>query len=248
MRSAWVIAKREVKFFFLSPIAYVVITSWLLWCGLTFYQLVSWFASFPSSGGSDTPLNVFFGGTTLFFMPLLVFSPLLTMRLLAEERSTGTIEPLLTSPISEASVVIGKYIAAVAFWIAMWSPTVLYAFVVQKYGDVDWGVIGASYLGILGIGLYYMAFGLLMNAVARNQIVAAVLTFVVLGSLFLIGLGELMTYDVVREIFAYVSVWAHMSSFSKGIVDTRYIVFDVSLAALAVFLTIRVLEARRYES
>ncbi|MFW5921009.1 MAG: ABC transporter permease subunit [Polyangiales bacterium] len=245
MRAMWAIAKRDIRAFFVSPIAYVVLTVWLLWCGTSYYWLASWYAGRATSGGSDNPLTAFFGGTWFFFAPLLVFVPVMTMRLLAEEKNSGTLEPLLTAPVTEVQVVFGKYLAAMVFWITLWLPTLLYVWITSNFGDVDMGAVGASYLGIFGIGLYYMAIGLLMSAAARSQIVAAVLTFMVLGLLFAVSIGEFIETGTAKEVLGYVSLWKHMGAFSKGIVDTRYIVFDVSLAVLALFLAVRVLQSRR---
>lgn len=246
MRVAWSIAKREIRAFFLSPIAYVVLTAWLLWSGLTYYWLAQFYATQFSSGGTDSPLSAFFGGTMLFYVPLLVFVPALTMRLIAEERRSGTLEALLTAPVGEVPLIVGKYLAALVFWIVLWIPTFLYVWITSNYGDVDPGVVAASYTGILGIGLYYMGIGVLMSAASRNQVVAAVLTFLVLGALFALGLGEHVARDRTREIFAYISIMGHMKDFSKGVVDSRYLVFDVSLAVFAVVLAVRVLQARRF--
>jgi ABC-2 type transport system permease protein len=247
MRGIWTIAKRDIRAFFVSPIAYVVLTVWLIWCGLSYYMIASWYAGQLTGGGTDSPLSAFFGGTTLFFMPLLLFVPALTMRLVAEERHTGTLEPLLTAPVSEVQVVFGKYLAAMVYWIVLWAPTLLYVWITSNYGDVDPGVVLASYTGVLGIGLYYMAIGLLMSTAARNQVVAAVLTFMVLGVLFVLGLGEMVFYDTARQVLGYISIWGHMESFSKGVVDSRYLVYDVSLAVLALFLSVGLLRARRFE-
>lgn len=244
MKAAWAIAKREIGSFFISPVAYVVLTTWLLWTGLSFYLFAGIGASNPSGGGSDNPLSLFFGQTTLFFIPQLVFVPVITMRLLAQETSTGTIEMLMTAPVREWEVVAGKYLAAMTFWLTLWIPSLLYVWLTSRYGDVDLGAIGASYLGIFGMGSYYMAFGLLSSALARNQIVAAVLTFLFLGMLFGLGMLQYVVWES-RDFFAYLSVWSHMQDFSKGIVDSRYLVYDVTLAALALFLTSRSLGARR---
>jgi ABC-2 type transport system permease protein len=251
MTAVWTIAKREVLSFFVSPIAYVVLTVWLLISGGWFYFLAQAFAMQPPTGSATAnPLNAFFGGTTLFYLPLLVFAPILTMRLLAEERHTGTLEPLLTAPVTEVAVVLGKYLAALLFWVALWAPTLFYVWISSQTGEgvIDPGTIGATYVGILGIGAYYMAIGLLMSALARNQIVAAVLTFLVLGGLFVLGLAEFLDLgETQRMIFSHISLWSHMEAFSKGIVDTRYLVFDLSLAAAAVFLSVRALQAHRWQ-
>jgi ABC-2 type transport system permease protein len=240
------IAKREVFAFFVSPIAYVVLTVWLIIFGVEFYMLAFVFGQQP--GADSNLLTAFFGGTALFYVPLLFFGPVLTMRLLAEERSSGTIEALLTAPVSEVSVVLGKYLAALTFWVVLWAPTFSYVWIVSRSGEhtVDWGAIGATYLGLFCIGVFYMAIGLFMSAVARNQIVAAMLTFLALGGLFIVGiLGFLNVSDDIRGVFEYLGLWTQMSAFAKGIVDTRYLVFDASMAVIALFFSVRVLQSNR---
>jgi ABC-2 type transport system permease protein len=246
MRSAWVVMRRELGSFFVSPLAYVVLTSGLVWNGVVFWVLTEFYARNAVASGASSPLSAFFGGSSLFFIPLLVFVPVLTMRLLAGERQSGTIEPLMTAPISEAAIIVGKYGAAIAMWCVLWLPTVIYAWIMSQHGTVDWGATIASYFGIFMLGAYFMAIGLLMSALAPTQIIAAVLSFVALGVLFTVGIGEFVFDGTAREFCAYVSMWGHMQSFSKGVVDTRYLAFDLSVATLAVGLSIGVLKARRH--
>lgn len=243
------IARREILSFFVSPIAYVVATVWLLFFGIEFYALALFFTQQPPGGNSNL-IQAFFGGTTLFYMPLLVFAPILTMRLLAEEKSSGTIETLMTAPVSEVQIVLGKYAAAICFWVFLWAPTLFYVWIASGTGKdaIDYGAVSATYLGLFCIGLLYMAVGLFMSAVARNQIVAAMLTFLALGGLFLMGIFSFATLDdSMRAVFEYVGLWTQMASFAKGIVDTRYLVFDLSMATMALFLTVRVLQANRVQ-
>ncbi|MBZ0121447.1 MAG: ABC transporter permease [Sandaracinaceae bacterium] len=248
MRAIWTIAKREVFSFFASPVAYVVMTAWLLWCGFSFYLLAEYFAAQPIGGGSqDSPLTAFFGQTSLFYFPLLIFVPVFTMRLIAEERHRGTLELLMTAPVDEVSVVLGKYLAGIVFWCVLWLPTLLYVWLTSRFGDVDLGVVSATYAGVFGIGLYYLAIGVLMSALAPNQIIAAILTFLTLGALFVAGLGSFVFEDQAREVFAYISIWGHMEAFSHGIVDSRYLTFDVTVAALCLALAVGVLQLRRVE-
>ncbi|KPK14212.1 MAG: hypothetical protein AMJ62_13690 [Myxococcales bacterium SG8_38] len=246
MMSAWVIMRRELASFFVSPLAYVVLTSWLMWNGVVFWVLTEFYARNAVASGAATPLSAFFGGSSLFFIPLLVFVPVLTMRLLAAEKQSGTIETLMTAPVSEASVVLGKYGASIVMWCVLWAPTLIYAWIMSQHGSVDWGATVASYFGILSLGAYFMAVGLLMSALAPNQIIAAVLSFVALGVLFTFGIGEFVFDGAMRELCAYLSMWSHMQSFSKGVVDTRYLVFDASVTILAVGLSIGALKARRH--
>ncbi len=248
MRNIFVIAKRDMSAFFVSPLAYVVLVVWLLYQGITFYMLATFFASRQYTPGAVgmSPLTLFFGGTPFFYIPLFVLVPVLSMRLLAEERRSGSIELLLTAPVSDIEVILGKYLAALSFWGALWLPTLLYVIILAQYGDIDLGVVGACYLGIFGFGLYQMAIGLLMSTIASSQIVAASLTFLAIGSLFLVSMGEFVMEGKAQEICAYLSIWNHMEDFARGIVDTRYLVYDVSIAVFALFLAVRALEGRRY--
>lgn len=252
MSVMWAIAWREIRSYFVSPIAYVVLTAWLLWCGLSFYLLSVVLVQQQglSATASDTPLTAFFGGTTLFYLPLPLFVAVITMRLLAEETRSGTIESLMTASVNEWQVVVGKYLAALIVWFSMWVPTLFYVWFMSHFGPIDAGVLGSSYAGVFGLGLHYMAIGLLMSTIAKHQIIAAVLTFMAVGLLFLLGIaGDFIASDGSgKEVLQYISVWGHMSSFSKGIVDSRYLVYDLSIALLCIFTAVRVLEARRLQS
>lgn len=239
--------KRDLASFFVSPLAYVVLTAWLVWNGVVFWILAEFYARNAVSSGASNPLSGFFGGSALFFIPLMVFVPVLTMRLVASEKQSGTLESLMTAPVSEASVILGKYAAALVMWCVLWLPTVIYAWIMSQHGTVDWGATAASYLGIFCLGAYFMAIGLLMSVLAPSQIIAAVLSFVALGVLFTVGIGEFVLDGRAREVCAHVSMWSHMQSFSKGVVDTRYLVLDLSIAVLAVGLSIGALKARRHE-
>ncbi|MFO0693279.1 MAG: ABC transporter permease subunit [Polyangiales bacterium] len=245
MRAALEIARRELFSFFVNPIAYVVVVAWLLWSGVAFGYLCENYAMNASMGGSSNPLSDFFGGTILFYVPLLAIAPALTMRLVADETKSGSLEALVTAPVSETSIVVGKYLAAMVSWLWLWVPTLLYVWLTTRYGRVDAGVVAASYVGVVGIGLYYMALGLLMSTLAPTPIIAFVLTFLALGLLFVLGIGQYFAEGLVEEVLGYVSVWAHMGDFSRGIVDSRYLVYDVTVSMVALFLSVRILEWRR---
>lgn len=251
MTSFWTIAKREVLGFCVLPIAYVVLTVWLLYFGLVFYLLADFYTMAPGAGGGAGLMTAFFGGTTLFYLPLLVFAPVLTMRLLAEEKSSGTLECLMTAPVGEWSIALGKYVAALIFWMGLWLPTLLYFWLLEGYGNdvIDVGTLVATYAGVLAVGLLYMAIGLLMSAISQSQIGAALLTFLVLGSLFLIGLRAYGAQtEGERAFYEYLGVWSQMSTFAKGIIDTRYLVFDLSGALVALYATTQVLQAQRSQA
>jgi len=248
MRNAFHIAAREVLSFFATPFAWVLLTVWMIIEGLHFYLLATYYAtqSFAPGDTGDTPISYFFSGL-LFFLPVLVAVPLLTMRLLSEERRTGTIETMLTAPVRDVEVIGGKYLASWVFWLALWAPTALYLPLLQSYGDLDWGAVGSAYLGVACLGAYYLAIGVLMSALSSHMAVAGSLTFAALVLLLLLGLGEYVFSGESADALGYVNALRHMEDFSRGVVDSRHLVFAGSIAALCLFLSVRALEARRLE-
>ena len=168
------------------------------------------------------------------------------MRLFAEERQAGIDEALMTTPVSPVAVVFGKYLAAMVFWLAMWLPTLVYVWIARNFGYADWGATSAILLGVFGIGLHYMAIGTLSSAIAPSQLIAAVICFFILSTMFVLGIASSVLPDW-AEVLEYMSVMKHMEAYSRGIIDSRYLAFDVLTAALALFLTVRVIDARRYQ-
>ena len=245
MKGAFVIARREMASFFGSPMAYVVLTVWLIVAGLSFLFVVEHFAQYASAGGSDTPLRGWFQ-MPLIYVAFLVFAPILTMRLLAEERQTGRLEGLMTAPVSTTAIVFGKYIAAMAFWLALWAPTLFYVIILSRYGDVDLGAVVSAYVGVLLLGAGYMAVGLLASAIAGSQVVAAVLATLFLSGTFVLGLGEYFFSEALSEALAYINVYGHLEQAAAGVLDSRRVVYQLSFAALCLFLAVRALDTRRY--
>lgn len=246
MKALTAIVGRELRAYFFSPMAWVLLTFFLLVNGYVFSLIVS-FLSDPRAGGSTTPLKLFFGDTFFFWLVLLFVAPMLTMRLLAEERRSGTIEPLMTAPVSESQVVVGKYLAALAFYLFLWLPTLAYVLIVARGSEVDWGPIASGYLGILGIGAVFLAVGIFGSSFTRSQIVAAFVTFALLILLFAVGfLDSLVTDDTLRSFLGYLNLLQHMDEFGKGIVDTRRLVYYLTTVVLFLFLTSRALEAKKW--
>jgi ABC-2 type transport system permease protein len=236
---------RELRAYFFSPLAYVVLTLFLIVNGFVFWLIVSYLNDPRARTGA--PLELFFGQTIFFWLVLLFVAPAITMRLISEERRSGTIEVLMTSPVSETQVVLGKYLAALLFYVFLWLPTLAYAGVVAYFGSVDPGPVGAGYLGILGIGAYFLAVGIFASSLSKNQIVAAILTFALLMLCFSFGLLEnLVNQPALKQAFGYLDLWQHMDDFSKGIVDTRRLVYYLSATAFFLFLTVRSLEAKKW--
>lgn len=236
---------RELRAYFFSPLAYVVLAFFLLVNGYVFSVIVSYLNDPRAHAGA--PLELFFGQTVFFWLVLLFVAPILTMRLIAEERKSGTIEVLMTAPVTETQVVLGKYFAALGYYLFLWLPTLAYVLVVQHFGKVEWGPIAAGYLGIVGIGALFLAVGLFASSLAKNQIVAAIVTFAVLILFFTFGLLEnLVNGETLKQVFGYLNLWQHMDDFSKGIVDTRRLVYYVSASSFFVFLTGRALAAKKW--
>jgi ABC-2 type transport system permease protein len=197
-----------------TPLAWVLITAFLVQ-GTHFFLIVTHFANRPISR-QTAATQAFFGQTILLYLPLLL-SALLTMRLFAEERRSGTIEALLTAPVAAPGVVLAKYGAALFTYLAMWAPTLLYVVLLRKTGDVDWRVVGSSYLAVVAVGAGYLAIGTMTSALTKSQLMAAVLSAMAVIGLFMIGIGEFIFPDGPgHDLASYVSVWSQMNDFSRG--------------------------------
>lgn len=246
MNAIWATLTRELRAYFLSPLAYIVSALLLLVNGFVFWIIVA-FLNDPRSGGSATPLDLFFGQTLFFWLVLLFITPIITMRLISEERRSGTIETLLTAPITEGQVVAGKFGAAFLFYAFLWVPTLVYAGILAYYSEVDWGPVASGYVGILGIGALFLSVGMLATALTRSQLVAALLTFAMLIPLFAFGLLEMLSNgEAIRQVLGYLNLWQHMEELGKGIVDTRRLVYYSTGSALFLFLAGRALAVRRW--
>lgn len=235
MRNAFAIAKRELTAYFASPIAYVVTAAMLAIFGY-FFSVVLFLSKQAS-------LRQLFSSVTI----ILVFvMPLLTMRLLAEEHRSGTIELLLTSPVRDWEVVVGKFLAGFALYMLMLVPTLYYALVLEIFGNPDWGPIFTVYLGLLLMGGALLSLGTFTSALTSNQIVAAILGVGLILILWLIPAASQFVNPPLSTILTYMGLSSHFFDFTKGVIDTRDVVFYLSVIAGALFLTTRVLETRRW--
>jgi ABC-2 type transport system permease protein len=233
--NTWVIAKRELAAFFVSPIAYVVGAAFLFITGLFFYFTVA-------IDQVATLSQVF----SVIGVMLLFIGPILTMRLLSEEAKSGTLELLLTSPVRDWEVVVGKFVAAFLFFLAMLVPTLYYLFLLTRFGNPDLLVTLSGYLGVILLGAMLLSFGTLTSAMSANQIIAAVLgvalslTFWMIGGLGIIFEGPLGGF------FSYLAIQEHFGEFVIGLISTTNIVYFFSVTAAALFLATRVIEIRRW--
>jgi ABC-2 type transport system permease protein len=236
MRSAWVIAKRELYAYLHSPIAYLVAAAFLLLCGIFFIGgVASW---------QDATLQTMFGSLSIV---LIFVAPVLTMRLLSRERDIGTIELLLTAPVRDWEVVAGKFLASLLLYVGMVAITGLYIPVLVAFGSPDLGTIGAGYLGLLLLGASLLALGVLTSSLTQNQVVAAVLGVVASVSLWLLSILSSLFGSNVRDLISYLTPSGHYYNFVDGIIDTRDLVYYASAILICLFLTSKVLESKRWQ-
>jgi ABC-2 type transport system permease protein len=240
------IASRELRAYFLSPIGWVVLAVFLLLQGIVFWL----FMSFLSQPGAPpgAVMQYFFGGTILFWIAVLGVTSAATMRLIAEERRSGTLEPLLTAPVTSTEVVLGKYLASLGFFAALWVPTLMYVAILRGYADArpEWGPIVAGYLGTLLQGAAFLSMGLLASALTRNQLLAFILAFVFAWAILLFGVLEnVVSSEWLKATFRYMYLFRQMDDFGKGIVDTRHLAFLLSITGFSLFATVKVLDSRR---
>ncbi len=178
---------------------------------------------------------------------MIVMAPVITMKLGAEEAKTGTIETLMTAPVSDLEVVLGKYLGAMGLYVAAWLPTALYVVVLRTYSTVDMGPVYAGYLSILLVGFFFIAVGLFASFVSKNQVVAAILAFVILLMMLLMSLPAfLVTSHFWKDVFGYIDLYTNMQDFAKGVINTRAVVYFLSGAALFLALSYQALQTRRW--
>lgn len=247
MSGFFAIFRREMLSLWVTPLAWVLLGVFLLLQGGIFYSIIVHFSTFSDLSVDDGPLGAYFGQNSVFLlMTLLLVCPALSMRLLAEERRSGTIESLLTAPVGAAGVVLGKYAAALTTYVLIWIPTLLYAVILRKTGNVQWPVVLASYLGLFLVGAQYLAIGILSSSLTKSQFVALLITVLVQFGLFVLGIGEyIFDPGLLHELCSYVSLAGHMEDFAKGVIDTRRVLYDISLALFCLFLTSRVVDSWR---
>ena len=229
------IARRELSSYYTSFLFYVVTAAFLVITGFFFAINVAYSRSAAVAPLFQTTYTI-----------LLLIAPILTMRLLAEEQRTGTIELILTSPVRDFELVVGKFLAGVGLLVSMMALTGFYPLLLAFYGQPDRGGIIGGYLGALLFGGTAVAIGLLTSSLTANQIVAAVLSFAILLILWVIdGVGGTFG-GVTGSIATYLAVYTHFSDMTRGIVDTRDVVYFITMIVAALFLTIRSMETRRW--
>jgi ABC-2 type transport system permease protein len=235
-RNVATIAGKELYTYFASPIAYLVIGAFLVMNGYLFSIIL-----FSSRAAS---LSSSFGDMAII---MLFLSPAITMRLLSEEQRQGTIELLLTSPLREVELVLGKWLAAMAFFIVMLALTIPYPLFLMKFGSPDTGTILGGYIGMILLEGVFMAIGLLMSSMTQNQIIALAMSFGVLLVLWLLqGAGQNFGSGGGASLVQYIALAPHFDSFTAGNIQVKDLAYYASLIIVALFLSVRSIETRRW--
>jgi ABC-2 type transport system permease protein len=251
----WPIYKKELRLYFTSPVAYVILTIFLFIAGYFFYSIFAFFtqasiqsAMNPQMGRdlnvTDSVMRPLFSNISVI---LLLLMPLVTMRLFAEERRAGTIELLLTYPVRDGAVLAGKYLAALGLYAIMIGLTLLYPAIVVYFARLEWGPVFTGYLGLLLMGATFIAVGVFASSLTENQIVAAITTFGALLIFWILGWSADYAGGTAGRVLQFLSILEHNDSFSKGVVDTKDVLYYLNFTVLALFLTLRSLEARRWK-
>jgi len=232
MRNVWTLTWREIHSVFFSPLAYIVLTVFLLFSGLGFALKTTE----ASLSGTIAALLFLF----------LVATPFLTMRLLAEEYRSGTIETLMTAPITESAVILSKFLGTMTFYVFMLVPTLGYVVILCVLGDPDLGPVISAYVGLLLMGAYFIAVGLFCSALTRSQIIAGIMALIIL--LILWGMGEASAYmsGPFTPIVEYLGTWQHLRPFVQGRIAFRDTFYFLSMTVFWLFLSVRALESRRW--
>ena len=255
MRNVWIICRKELGSYFVSPVAYILLIMFGLIVGYFFWNMLGAFVyeSIQSQmTGQSFPMNL----NEFIIRPLLnnvsviglFFIPLITMRLFAEEKRTGTIELLATSPVRDIEIILGKWLAAVVLYACLLLFTAVnFAFLFQ-YGKPDWKPLLVGYLGLFLLAGALLAVGTFISSLTKNQIIAGAVTFGVCLLLYVFGWVSGYETALWARVLSYMSVATHFESFGKGVLDTKDAIFYVTLIFLGLFFTVRSMESLRWRS
>ncbi len=239
MRNVPTMAQRELGAYFLSPIAYAVIAMFLFSSGLAF-------GLGTFTPGGEASLRSLFD---FWIVLILVFVlPMLTMRLVSDELRVGTIETLMTAPITEIEVVLGKFCGAFVFYLILLAALLLYPLLLQMYGSVDSKLLFCNYLGLLMVGGLYISVGLFFSSCTKHQVIAVLLSFALLALMTFAShaLAQLVE-GWPRVLLQQLSIRSHFHDFVRGMLDLNHVVFFLTMTAFFLFVTVKRLEMRRWQ-
>src|SRR5471030_337220 len=250
MRIFLTLLRRELAAFFFSVTGYVIIASVTLLTSLSFVVLIAGVGNNPFTA----PVTEMFYSTFYFWLVVLLVAPVITMRLFALEKSSGTFETLMTTPVGDLQVVAAKFAAAIIFYTVTWLPMLVCLFIVRHFtnqpGALDAGTVGGMYLGIFLTGCLFLSLGCFASAISQSQMMAAMISFVLGVGLFSLGFlakSIPVTAQWQSQVLSYFGLFDQMEEFARGVLDTRTIVFYASATFFFLFLTLRVVESRRWK-
>jgi ABC-2 type transport system permease protein len=254
MSNILAIARKEIKAYFASPIAYVVIGVFSLLFGWFFISLLYIFVresmqASPQFGGPSA-MNV--NQQMIRYLlqnsavVILFVLPMITMRTYAEEKRSGTIELLLTSPVTDFQIIVGKFLGALTLYAVMLAITLVHIALLFAYGNPEWKPIASGYLGLLLFGACFIAVGLLISSLTKNQIVAGMITFCVFLLLWVVDWIGSFVGPTWEPILGYLSITSHLDDFAKGIIDTKHLVYYLSFITFGLFLTAKAVDSERW--
>jgi ABC-2 type transport system permease protein len=253
MRNIIAIAQKELKSYFSSPIAYIVIGFWALLYGYFFIAILQFFVRQSmqmSQFGGPQSMNVnqqlvrpLLQNVTILDLFLL---PMVTMRTYAEEKRSGTIELLLTSPVSDFEIIMGKFLGAMALYTVMLAVTLLHIGLLFIYGHPEWKPIVTAYIGLWLLGGCFISLGLLISSMTKNQIVAGMVTFAIFLMFWVITWIGSFSGPTVDKLTQYLSIIDHLDDFNKGVLDTSHLIYYLSFITFGLFLTAKAVDTERW--
>jgi ABC-2 type transport system permease protein len=236
MNPALVISKREIRTYFNSPVAYIVVTVFTIITGYLFFTQL--FVE------KQADMRAFFGVMPLLFMFVI---PAITMRLLAEEKGSGTLELLITMPVRDWEVVVGKFLAAMALLCTALGLTLVFAFTVKVLGPLDRGPTVGGYIGLVLMGGAYVSIGVLASALTRNQIVAFIVSFAICFALYLFGRLTQFVPESLQPLMAFLSIDGHFENIGRGVIDSRDVIYYLSVIGVCLLIATTALESRKWK-
>jgi ABC-2 type transport system permease protein len=252
MNNILALAHKEVKSAFSTPIAYVVIGffallwGWFYWVSIIYFNQQSLQLG-PEGGGANINQQLirplFLNASVI----LLFVLPLITMRTYSEEKRSGTIELLLTSPLTDFQIIIGKFLGAMVLYAAMLIVTMIHMALLFSYGNPEWRPVVTGYLGLLLMGGCFISVGLLISSLTKNQIVAGMVTFAVFLLLWVINWPASFSGPTTQSVLNYLSITEHFDDFTKGILDTKHLIYYFSVISFGLFLTARSVDTERWK-
>lgn len=250
MQAFLTLTRRELGCYLLSITGYVIISAAVFLLGFSFVVLLVKLQAEPTS----MPVTELFYITPFFWLILLLSTPVITMRLFALEKFSGTFETLMTVPVSDLQVVLAKFVAAMVFYLLLWLPLLGCLLIVRHYSSdasgLDWGMVGSTYIGITLLGGLFISLGCLASSLTQSQVTAAMISLLFGASLFLLAVladqqATQTTWQI--KLLSAFALFTQMHEFARGVIDTRAVVLYVTLTVFFLFVTLRIVESRRWK-